>query len=312
MTDKQENTNMKYISKDPIKEFEVSSKGNTTHLKCKCLTICGCYICGCYKPVDTLLTNLSIGNYRGINDYKIIQQKDPVLGNVYNLYTKDLKKILSKISSVSKHNDKDYYYIICLDNENVASIVILMKNGEIYNKLTGFQSFTHVLKNGNIVITSTVENKLAIIDDELNLIKKLEFTPRCYEHPDIYPVTDPTGHGTFYYNSHTMEIIDKISNSCFVFWNGNKAYEHKSDGVNGAAPYWLQTREFIKKDDLNKHSMNCSICMLTIDKQTCLIPCGHSQFCAKCIEKLSSKTDSKATCPICQKTITSTLRIFLN
>lgn len=309
MSTKQENT--KYISKDPIKELEVISHGHShTHRKCACQRKCGCGImCDCFRHANLLINNFPLTHYGNLEGYKMVYQKDPQSGNVYNLYTKDYKKVLSKISAIWKHEYKDYYYIICLDDKNVANTVILMKeDGILQPKLKDFSSFTYVLKNGNFIIT-TIEGKLIIVDDELNLIKRLDFTPMCYEHPDIYPVVDPTGHGTYYYNAHTGEIIDKISNAYFIYWIGNKAHEHKSEGANGTAPFWLQTREFIKKDDVNKIGLNCSICMLSIEKQTCLKPCGHAQFCSGCIEKIQKKPKSK--CPICDEEIKESFRIYL-
>ncbi len=47
----------------------------------------------------------------------------------------------------------------------------------------------------------------------------------------------------------------------------------------------------------------CSICFGFAEKNKALVPCGHIQFCGKCIETLKK-------CPLCDKNITSILNIY--
>jgi hypothetical protein len=61
-----------------------------------------------------------------------------------------------------------------------------------------------------------------------------------------------------------------------------------------------------RTDGSNKRKTDdseCKVCFDTIETRAALIPCGHAQFCAACATKLRQ-------CPLCQKLITSTLKIF--
>ena len=61
-----------------------------------------------------------------------------------------------------------------------------------------------------------------------------------------------------------------------------------------------------RADGSNKRKTDdseCKVCFDTIETRAALIPCGHAQFCAACATKLRQ-------CPLCQKPITSTLKIF--
>lgn len=53
------------------------------------------------------------------------------------------------------------------------------------------------------------------------------------------------------------------------------------------------------------HDINCCICFEHLNIIYILIPCGHSQICYKCIDKLDHK------CPICTKYFDNHIRVFL-
>ena len=56
--------------------------------------------------------------------------------------------------------------------------------------------------------------------------------------------------------------------------------------------------EYANKDE-------CVICFEKIDNRYACIPCGHSQFCERCILNID-----KNCCPMCRTKITQKIRIF--
>jgi len=47
----------------------------------------------------------------------------------------------------------------------------------------------------------------------------------------------------------------------------------------------------------------CCICFGYTDKKKVCVPCGHAQYCSKCVDELSE-------CALCRKTITSVIKLF--
>ena len=83
--------------------------------------------------------------------------------------------------------------------------------------------------------------------------------------------------------------------------NGNLMYDGKWENgiiVNGN---WLNGELSNNSKNIN----NCCICFEDIDIRYVLIPCGHSQICYNCINKLD------CICPICKKYFDNHIRVFL-
>lgn len=59
----------------------------------------------------------------------------------------------------------------------------------------------------------------------------------------------------------------------------------------------IKTLENQLKDSMPEEH-RCCICFCFTDKKKVCVPCGHAQYCNKCIDELSE-------CALCRKTVTS-------
>jgi chromosome segregation ATPase len=54
----------------------------------------------------------------------------------------------------------------------------------------------------------------------------------------------------------------------------------------------------------SEHVDECCICMNKLTERYVLIPCGHTQTCDKCIDKVTK-------CPLCKKVFKKVLKVFV-
>ena len=60
-----------------------------------------------------------------------------------------------------------------------------------------------------------------------------------------------------------------------------------------------------------KKIKQCAVCFKELMEHIlCLIPCGHTDTCSDCIEKIQNQEDFQK-CPICQSDITNVYRVFI-
>jgi len=55
-----------------------------------------------------------------------------------------------------------------------------------------------------------------------------------------------------------------------------------------------------------KINNECCVCFEKIKKRVALVPCGHTNICVACIEKLSEKK-----CPMCNSNFSHNIHIFI-
>ena len=82
----------------------------------------------------------------------------------------------------------------------------------------------------------------------------------------------------------------------------NKHISVKYTSPNNDTSTKLVLYKFINDDDI-PDSEKCVICMAKTEKEKALVPCGHTQFCDKCIDDIK-------VCSLCRKKVTLVMKIF--
>ena len=70
-----------------------------------------------------------------------------------------------------------------------------------------------------------------------------------------------------------------------------------------------ENEERIEVEVVEDESEVCVVCLVQRKDGLALVPCGHQQFCRRCIEAFYCEDDG-GHCPICRSDITQTLRLF--
>ena len=60
-----------------------------------------------------------------------------------------------------------------------------------------------------------------------------------------------------------------------------------------------------KEDTDIPETEQCTICMRRAKKDKALVPCGHTQYCNKCITGLKEKE-----CPLCRAKVDMVIKIY--
>lgn len=66
---------------------------------------------------------------------------------------------------------------------------------------------------------------------------------------------------------------------------------------------WVLLKQMVLQPEV-PIGMGCTICFEAIKQRVALIPCGHSSFCSKCVEKVDA-------CPLCKIKYTNVQKIFI-
>nr|QDY52315.1 hypothetical protein 6_27 [Mimiviridae sp. ChoanoV1] len=61
--------------------------------------------------------------------------------------------------------------------------------------------------------------------------------------------------------------------------------------------------KFIKEDDIPDEN-KCVVCFSKTERKNVLVPCGHTQFCSKCVK------ENMETCPLCRANIEKVIKIY--
>ena len=305
----------------PIKEFVIETLGNDTRGRLNAFDST--------NFPDVLLINETVGHQSDLN---------------YSLFDTQKQKIIYKFPPLKKLTDGYGCYTVMFsippNDGNITANYNFRKQSLIYitrnpgnkcmfesHKLsyTGFKfkcvkinSFeianltphgTVKLEKNFILITTT--DRLIIIN-LLNFEITAEFIGSSHIKPlscpntgwsNSTPQVDPPniiflGSGTPY----VITIYDYVNNIVL----DNVCVEDGSPNVTKLENNYIIGKSFytFKKEDDILPENKCVICFSGTHKKNVLVPCGHTQFCAKCI-----KTDFK-TCPICRCDIEKVIKIY--
>lgn len=103
-------------------------------------------------------------------------------------------------------------------------------------------------------------------------------------------------------NTH-IRVYDFVNRKIILDCNEKKRIEFirwKNNSIIYKIGNTFKIREINNKND-NKDL--CVVCLLSIDEKHVIIPCGHTQICSDCIQRITL-------CPICKINITSTLKLL--
>lgn len=212
-----------------------------------------------------------------ININKFMLSKDEnnlTIYNVINTQKMTIKRNTNPTTgnenklSISFTND----YVIVSDNEDVQICNMDDNTIELFNKYQ-CHYYPHNI-NGSILL----KKNIVIITSEsefifYNLLTKEAKRTSKYSDGQLYTVSFLIG-----------------SNSNIICANFVKGTFNKS------IIYKVTDDEIADED-------KCSICYNYTEKQNILVPCGHTQYCTKCITDLTK-------CAICRADVTQVMKIF--
>jgi hypothetical protein len=107
---------------------------------------------------------------------------------------------------------------------------------------------------------------------------------------------------------HKYNPVDDAGtfNNQVKYIESNDVIYSKCDGIvheyNNTSDFYVITNETISPSNNNE----CIVCLVDMERQHALMPCGHTQYCPKCIEGMVGKK-----CAICDGLIDSVMRIYI-
>ena len=206
-------------------------------------------------------------------------------------------------------------YITIFNNQNndrkilFEKVKLSYKNYEFKTKtLNNLEIITtsNQIKNLNhtnyVMIYSSGFNKLIIFDfNTFEII--MEYVNKSYVYPNIHI------HGIIfisgineliiydYINNKELEtIINKTQNGSFIL-------EQKGDYCIIKDGKSTSFYKFIKEDEIPDEN-KCVVCFSRTLRKSALVPCGHTQFCQKCIKS------NFENCPLCREKIEKVIKLF--
>lgn len=215
-------------------------------------------------------------------------------------------------------------------------------NGSIIYKIDLskiFRQFHYLITHDNYIFIVGIYdncNRTIILSNELVLIDSLDYNIYDATNKDILILIKKIKNSNksisfkfYYYHLPTKKIIHE---GYFIKWNGDYAMEISNDIIDNNSINLINSNQMDKtKNNLNqivnnidthiigdivflqltktkkqkKYNNNeCCICMEEIKQKIALIPCGHTQYCNKCIISIDK-------CSLCNKPINGVLNLFL-
>jgi len=120
-----------------------------------------------------------------------------------------------------------------------------------------------------------------------------------------YPTSKIIKNNLLMFNTGSFILYDLEINSVTRFIFSRAKYNRMNiidDSIIGYYDNNCDIFELKEQSNINEENQ-CAICSNYTEKNTALVPCGHTKFCNKCITKMKN-------CVICQKLISSTIRIY--
>ena len=177
-----------------------------------------------------------------------------------------------------------------------SSFAIFCRNICKYNDKILMQSFRHYEHHSKII---TTEGCIILIN-QMGCVE-LELSDRvvCACNKNILVMYNEKEY--YMYDHNKKNVICNLKGK-FMGWHDDTSFmEHVDDSFE-----FKQIKQNSIKKIKNTNANECCICYEEIKIRHVLIPCGHTQYCEKCIEKLPNQT-----CSMCKLRYTQILKIFV-
>jgi len=187
----------------------------------------------------------------------------------------DLYEVLKNI--LPKYLNDNYFFVLpTKENMFEISKQKFLQNEYVINYTSIYNGLIFT-NNGNIILNG-------------KFINKQRNTSLTNENIDVINSTIDT-----FKKSLTFHEIDlKYSNT------PNDEIKALIEIINDTIEALITAQNNAKKD----HGKDCCICFTEIKVKIALIPCGHTQTCESCIEKINN------TCSICKQIVTGKMNIY--